>query len=283
MRRQAPSARSIVTAMVAGGLVAIALATTAGVQASSYTSTSYALRLLALVNGAREQHGLEDLALASGTESVAAAWTQHLAGARILAHNPQLAHELATHGSHSWRTYGENVGVGSADDPDGLFTAYMNSPEHRANILTGAYRFVGVWVVLTGSRAWNTFDFVDVYGDEGSVIRHYVPARPHLHVLQQPTTNAGSISLAATTPATPDPVARPARRPTRTPLVQVKALRGPPPRVPVAAVVGSALPTASPTTAPNDIRPPVSRSHAVVIALAVLVLSLAGRRWMLLR
>lgn len=199
MRRQAPSARSVVTAMVAGVLVAIALATTAGAQASSYTSTSYALRLLALVNGVREQHGLEDLALAPGTESVAAAWTQHLAGARILAHNPQLAHQLATHGSHSWRTYGENVGVGSADDPDGLFSAYMNSPEHRANILSGAYRFVGVWVVLSGSRAWNTFDFVDVYGDDGSVSRHYVPARPRLHVRQQPT------------------VARPAHQPSRTP------------------------------------------------------------------
>jgi hypothetical protein len=36
-------------------------------------------------------------------------------------------------------------------------------------------------------------------------------------------------------------------------------------------------------TASDDIRSPVSRGDAVAVALAVLVLSFAGRRWVLLR
>ncbi|HEX4654414.1 MAG TPA: hypothetical protein VH274_01590, partial [Mycobacteriales bacterium] len=42
-------------------------------------------------------------------------------------------------------------------------------------------------------------------------------------------------------------------------------------------------PTAFPMTASDDIRSRVSRGDAVVVALAVLVLSFAGRRWVLLR
>jgi hypothetical protein len=39
----------------------------------------------------------------------------------------------------------------------------MNSTEHRDNILNAKYRYTGVAVVLDGSTAWNTFDFVDTY------------------------------------------------------------------------------------------------------------------------
>jgi uncharacterized protein YkwD len=163
MRRLGPSPHSVVVSvlmvlLMTAGLVA------AGAGAAPYSASSYAERLLSLVNDVRELHGLPPLAVATGTTTVAAGWTEHLADARTLSHNPQLAHQLASHGSSRWLAYGENVGVGAAGDPNGLFTAYMNSPEHRANILDRAYRYVGVAVVTTGSRAWNTFDFVDIYG-----------------------------------------------------------------------------------------------------------------------
>ena len=66
-----------------------------------------------------------------------------MARQQVLSHNPDLGHEIETHGSPNWTTYGENVGEGLATDPDGLFKAYMNSPEHRENILlslTAAHR-----------------------------------------------------------------------------------------------------------------------------------------------
>src|SRR3954449_4239614 len=152
----------------AGAIVAVLLPLRVAVgrpsaHAASWTSASYASRLVQLVNQAREQNGLGSLTIASGTSEVAAEWTAHLDSTQSLSHNPDLRHQLETHGSPDWTSYGENVGQGPADDPDALFKAYMHSSEHRVNILSRAYRFTGVAVVLNGSTAWNTFDFVDTY------------------------------------------------------------------------------------------------------------------------
>lgn len=169
MRSPARSVRIIVISAVFGLLVSGAMLTKAGAQAdTSYSTSDYAGRLLTLVNAARAEHGLRPLVLAPGTTMVAWGWTEHLADQRALSHNQKLGRQLATHGSSRWRVYGENVGVGSADDPDGLFAAYMHSPEHRANILNRSYRYVGLAVVFTGTRSWNTFDFVDVYGSHSA-------------------------------------------------------------------------------------------------------------------
>ena len=159
------------------GLLALAGAIGAtSAQATSWTSSSYASRLVQLVNQTRQQHGLPALTVTSGTSQVAAAWTAHLDASQSLAHNPDLRHQLETHGSPDWTTYGENVGQGPGDDPDALFKAYMNSTEHRDNILNGKYRFTGVAVVLDGNTAWNTFDFVDSY--QSSTHTTSTPAKP---------------------------------------------------------------------------------------------------------
>jgi cysteine-rich secretory family protein len=155
--------RRTVGALVAALLVAGAMLGLSSAHATSWSSASYASRLVELVNQARQKHGLGTLSVASGTSQVAASWTAHLDAAQSLSHNPDLRHQLETHGSPDWTTYGENVGEGPADNPDALFDAYMNSSEHRANILNGGYRFTGVAVVLDGDTAWNTFDFVDTY------------------------------------------------------------------------------------------------------------------------
>jgi uncharacterized protein YkwD len=200
MPRPASTPFRAVVALAMGLVAATALVTATGAQAASYSTSSYAARLLAQVNDAREQHGLQPLTLAAGTTTVAAGWTEHLAGVQALSHNPSLAGDLASHGSRRWSTYGENVGVGSPSDPDGLFAAYMNSPEHRDNILTSSYRFVGVAVVFSGSRAWNTFDFVDVYGTASAPHRlapHRVTTRPH----PQPATSPRPPATAPATPA----------------------------------------------------------------------------------
>ena len=70
---------------------------------------------------------------------------------------------LLYHGSGAWRTLGENVGMSSGTDADMLFHAYMQSPPHRANILDGSYRYIGIHTSHGGGIAWNTLDFVDAY------------------------------------------------------------------------------------------------------------------------
>ena len=295
MRSPAASARSIVIATMAGVLVAIALTTSVGASASSYTTTAYAARLLALVNDARQQHGERPLTLTSGTTDVAWAWTQHLAAARALSHNPHLAHDLSTHGSQRWLTYGENVGMGDAEDPDGLFDAYMSSPEHRANILNGDYRYVGVSVLFTGSRSWNTFDFVDAYRTaplQSSTHRRAQPA-----VTRRAAVAPHSVAHAAATASTP-PV-RPsqrAARPAGPVVVHVEALRHHAPahavqrhvvhrqavsRRPVAALwaeSSAAVPVAAAAPVGGS---PASHQPLIAVAAAVLLLAFGSRRWLL--
>src|SRR6185437_15705476 len=103
--------------MMVAGLLALAGAVgLTAAHAASWTSSSYASRLVQLVNQTRQQHGLPALTVASGTSEVAAAWTAHLDASQTLAHNPDLRHQLETHGSPDWTIYGENVGQGPSDD-----------------------------------------------------------------------------------------------------------------------------------------------------------------------
>lgn len=151
------------------------------------TASSFSSRLVELVNAARADHGLRALTVASGTSTVAAGWTQHLAVEQSLSHNPNLAAQLESHGSPNWTSYGENVGMGPTSSAQTLFTAYMNSPEHRANILGASYRYLGISVVYTGSKAWNTMDFVDQYSSPTRTVTQTTTVR-HTTTTAQPRT-----------------------------------------------------------------------------------------------
>jgi uncharacterized protein YkwD len=61
-----------------------------------------------------------------------------------------------------WTSYDENVGyVRTGSRAAALFRAYMNSPEHRANILDPHARYVGVWSKRSSDGfRYNTIDFV---------------------------------------------------------------------------------------------------------------------------
>jgi len=288
MRRPALTGLPLLSVAVAAVPVAAAMlimpATSA--HAASYNTAAYAARLLALVNDVRAQHGVRPLEPAGGTTTVAAAWTEHLAAAGRLAHNPELRHELAQHGSKDWETYGENVGVGSVDDPDGLFVAYMNSPEHRSNILDGTFRYVGVAVTVAGGHAWNTFDFVDTYS------RISTPAHRRVHqsarAQAQPQPQRQAISAQSGQHSAPATVRVEAlhRSLPRTPLRSVPAT-GHTSESPALFATGHALTsteTSVSTVAPHRSLPlPVhsSRRAAVLVAFAVLALCVTARRWVL--
>src|SRR3954449_7491250 len=145
--------------------VAAALAPSASAKS---TPSSLSSRRFTLMNQARAQHGLRALTVTSGTSTVAANWTAHMAQQQALSHNPNLGSQLEAHGSPNWTTYAENVGDGSTSSADTMFQSYMNSPEHRSNILDSHMRYVGVGVAFTGSLAWNTLDFVDQYSSTSS-------------------------------------------------------------------------------------------------------------------
>ena len=153
--------RRLVGALATALLLAGAVFGFAPAHAASWTSSSYASRLVELINQARQQQGLRALSVASGTSQVAASWTAHLDAAQSLSHNPDLRHQLETHGSPDWTTYGENVGMESATwGADSLFHAYMNSAPHRANILDPDFKYIGIFTKRGKLFRWNTLDFV---------------------------------------------------------------------------------------------------------------------------
>jgi uncharacterized protein YkwD len=134
----------------------------------------YEAALIVDINRARSAHGLRSLVVVAGATDVARRWSWHLASAGTLSHNPSLVTNLEHAGSSAWTMISENVGDASATNPGALFTAYMNSAPHRANILDPDARYVGVGVVQRGSVAWNTLDFTNAYSSTYGLTR--VPA-----------------------------------------------------------------------------------------------------------
>jgi uncharacterized protein YkwD len=135
-------------------------------QASTTTAvrlSAYDRALLHDINAARVAHGKPRLVVAAGTTDVAHGWSCAMRRAGQLSHRPGLTAALSRHGSGAWRVLGENVGTSGSSDPHVLFQAYMHSPEHRANILYGGYRYIGIHTETGRRGAWNTLDFVDSY------------------------------------------------------------------------------------------------------------------------
>ena len=260
------------------GLAAL-LAPSAGAEPSP---SAFSSRLVSLINNARAQHGLRALTVTGGTSTVAAGWTNHLDQQQALSHNPDLGHQLETHGSPNWTAYGENVGDGPTSSADTLFQAYMNSPEHRDNILGAAYRYLGVGTVFDGSTAWNTLDFVDQYSS----------SKPHAVT----TTTSQPKAKPRTTTSKPKAAPRGAASTGRVTTVRALAAaqKAPAPRRVAAGPgrirgVASSAPTPAPAppaaakaaaTLPATVRlPDGSRDTAPFIAAAAAILLVVATRY----
>jgi uncharacterized protein YkwD len=113
-------------------------------------------------NAARTSNHRRDYAMNRKLWRIAHAWAKHLASTGVLSHNPKLAKQI-TKACPNWTNIGENVGMVTGTDADTLFQAYMNSPEHRANILSRHYRAVGIATVKTNVGGeivqWDVMDF----------------------------------------------------------------------------------------------------------------------------
>jgi hypothetical protein len=259
---------------------------------ASQTPATFGSRLVTLINQARAQQGLAALRVAAGTSQVAQAWSQQIAAAGAISHNPDLQHQLETHGSPDWTAYGENVGTGSPDDPDAVFRAYMASAEHRANILNGAYRFIGVGVVFSGGAAYNTLDFVDSYTASTSTAPAPAP-KPTASPAPAPRpairTPATTATTAAAAPARPAPVVR---APVRVFALAVHPHRAvPPPRLVTARPVPHSVRIIESDRASVNLAAPVAAAaiaplrggslhERLPVALAALLVSFVASTWL---
>ena len=110
-----------------------------------------------LINQDRARYGLRPLTWSSCLASVAISNAARMAGAERMWHANGVYSDLACHLGN--RT-GENIGywTGGVNDSR-LNTMFMNSPEHKANIL-GPYRYVATaWRVAANGTAYIAVEF----------------------------------------------------------------------------------------------------------------------------
>lgn len=206
------SARRLITTMVAaiGIIVTMAVAVPATASAAGGVSlNAYERDLLDQMNASRAGAGLRALTIQPGLTDLARTWSATLAREGVLRHNPQLAADQPRYGAGGWHTAAENIGVGGS--APAVFTAYMDSPEHRDNILRANVTSVGVGTTRAADgRVFDVVDFSDAYnpgyggtrtapapiGVDGALIgpggaQFYLAPRPGAPAAQVPYGNPG--------------------------------------------------------------------------------------------
>lgn len=127
-------------------------------------SSGYDKTLLRLINSARTSRGIAPLKTTKKLSKASGKWSKRIAAKRKLSHDPKLrASVSAKAGCKSVRSWGENVAYTSGS-ANSMFSMYMNSPGHRANILNTGFTHVGVKSLKRASSwggvYWNTMKFV---------------------------------------------------------------------------------------------------------------------------
>jgi uncharacterized protein YkwD len=133
--------------------------------ASSPASGTVAVEteLAGRINQERAAAGLPALVVQAKLIDKARGWSQKMSVASgpnrgpacRLSHNPRLATEIPI----AWTALGENVGC-SANNVEALHQAFMNSPEHRKNILDSKFDSVGVAIVMADTTMFVTEVFM---------------------------------------------------------------------------------------------------------------------------
>ena len=228
--------RRSVTRVFAAVLLASAVTTTVAAVAPSIaladSPATMESQFVAKMNAARQAAGLRPYAVASDLTSVARQHSAQMAAKQSLYHNPNLTTQV-----QNWQAVGENVGEGPTVSD--IHTAFMNSPEHRANILDHDFTQVGVGVsVDKNGIIWVTEDFREpMHATSTSTSTHKTTTRQPT----RQTTTAPRTTTAAPKPAAP--VAHPravVARPQAAPSPQAKLLAR------LTAMRTSAAQTASP-------------------------------------
>jgi uncharacterized protein YkwD len=105
-----------------------------------------------LVNQARASVGARPLGWSPELAKKAADWAAHLSDTGVLAHSM-----LSQGVPPGWHALGENVGY--AHSVTTVHDGFLNSPEHRQNMLNPNWRVMGIGAVRAGGEVW----VVEVY------------------------------------------------------------------------------------------------------------------------
>jgi uncharacterized protein YkwD len=123
--------------------------------APAQNDTGFVARVLELTNGERQKVGLEPLALSAELNDAAQGYSQVLASSGCFEHTcgpvPNFADRAGQAGYTGWSALGENIAAGFPS-AEAVVTSWMNSPGHRANILSPNFTEIGVGMVQGGGK-----------------------------------------------------------------------------------------------------------------------------------
>ena len=131
--------------LVLGALLTLVAVGAAGGTASA--SVSDEVRVVELVNEQRAAHGLPPMAINDTLGQAAQGYAGYMAEANFFAHRGLDGSTLVTRaeaaGYRAWSFLGENLAAGQPT-PERVVTAWMNSPTHRANVLSAEGAEIGI-------------------------------------------------------------------------------------------------------------------------------------------
>lgn len=145
----------IAVALVALLGVFAAPAAQSGKESNSVALSGLESGVLSELNQIRLSHGLQPLKISARLTASAAQHSKEMGTDGYFEHNSQdgtafwkrIGHWYGQNGYGYW-SVGENLLWSSPQvDPTGALQLWMNSPEHRANILNGAWREIGISAV----------------------------------------------------------------------------------------------------------------------------------------
>jgi len=145
---------STLIALIAGALFPAVTSTAAPSRDRCWHYKARETSFAKKANAARSSRGIRKLKIDKQLSRVARKHTWAMARRRNLYHTP--SNKLSRRVKH-WRMLGENVGVGG--DVRSLHVAFMNSPAHKANLLLGSFRYIGVGTKRKNGKLWVTVIF----------------------------------------------------------------------------------------------------------------------------
>ncbi len=165
------------------------------------------------INEARRIVGVGPLTVLPQLSAGAQEWTEEMFEASRLSHDPNPTTDLTV----PWDMFGENVGVGNTVPK--LWAAFVNSPDHLANIVKPEYTHLGVAVIVDDlGRMWTTHRFLHVVTLPPTTVPPPPPPTlpPEITVVLTPPT-APPAPYVPAPPVTAPPVTAPAVSPAASP------------------------------------------------------------------
>jgi uncharacterized protein YkwD len=140
--------------------LAVAVSACGPTVSSSSTGGGFEDGVIAAMNQDRAAAGLGPLAWDGQLGPMAQNWSDQIAASGNLVHS-NLGGAISASYMSAWRSLAENLLVAGGDlTPAGAESMWMNSPEHRANILNPSMDYVGIGTARDASgRLWVVAEF----------------------------------------------------------------------------------------------------------------------------